>query len=222
MSRKYGIATVLIALFAGTAAYYGGWAVTTVENLPDQLVVGTPYNLMFSVRQHGFDLLDDLSPTVELKSGRAEVVVRAAKTDKRGYYTARLDVPAAGEWSATIRSGFGKSHVQLLPIAAVAKGAQVAVNYTQPERGHRLFAAKGCVVCHQHARVPGAGQLDVGPDLTEKRFNAAYLQQFLNDPSIKPAGPANQRMPKLNLNEREIAALVAFINGASGARAAAK
>jgi mono/diheme cytochrome c family protein len=93
------------------------------------------------------------------------------------------------------------------------------VSYTQPERGQRLFAAKGCVVCHQHAKVDGAGMIDFGPDLTEKRFNAAYLRQFLSDPSIKPP-TANKRMPKVELTERDIAALIAFVNGEAPARAA--
>ncbi len=219
MSRKYGIATAVVTLFVGVAAYYGGWAVTTVENLPDQLVAGAPYNLTFSIRQHGVELLDDLDPYVELKSGKRELVARAVKTNKRGYYTATLNVPNAGDWAATIQTGFGKSHVKLMPIAAVGPGAQVAANYTQPQRGHRLFAAKGCVVCHQHAEVDGAGQVDFGPDLTGKRFNAGYLRQFLNDPAIKPP-TSNKRMPKVSLSEREIASLVAFINGEGGARAA--
>ena len=219
MSRKYRIATVLAASFLGMAAHYGGWAVTTVENLPDQLVAGAPYNLSFSIKQHGVEPLDDLSPYVQLKSGKNETVARAVRTNKSGVYTATLNVPTAGDWSATIQTGFGKSHIKLLPIAAVAKGAQTAVSYTQPQRGQRLFAAKGCVVCHQHAKVDGAGMIEFGPDLTEKRFNAGYLRQFLADPSIKPP-TANKRMPNMNLSEREITALVAFINGDAGARAA--
>lgn len=221
MSRKPGIATVLVAAFLGIAAHYGGWAVTTVENLPDQLVAGTPYNLTFAVRQHGVEPLTDLSPYVELKSGRHELVARAVPTNKPGFYTATLNVPAAGEWSATIQTSFGRSHIKLLPIVAVARGAQAAVSYTQPQRGQRLFAAKGCVVCHQHAQVDGAGMIDFGPDLTEKRFNRGYLQQFLADPSIKPPA-GNKRMPNMNLNEREIAALVAFINGETGTRASTR
>jgi mono/diheme cytochrome c family protein len=221
MSRKYGIATLLLAGFFGTAAYYGGWAVTSVENLPDQLVAGTPYNLTFAVRQHGVEPLDDLSPYVELRSGRRELVARAVRTNKPGFYTATLNVPAAGDWSATIQTSFGRSHIKLLPIPAVAKGARTAANYTQPQRGQRLFAAKGCVVCHQHAKVDGAGMIDFGPDLTDKRFNSAYLRQFLADPSIKPPTD-NKRMPNMNLNEREIAALAAFINGETGARAATR
>lgn len=221
MSRKSGILVILMAAFFGTAAHYGGWAVTSVQNLPDQLVAGTPYNLTFSIKQHGVEPLDDLSPYVELKSGKSELVARAVRTNKSGFYTATLNVPAAGEWAATIQTSFGKSHVKLVPIAAVAKGAQTAVSYTQPERGMRLFAAKGCVVCHQHAKVDGAGVIDFGPDLTEKRFQAGYLRQFLADPSIKPP-TANKRMPKVDLNDREIAALVAFINGEAGTRAASR
>jgi mono/diheme cytochrome c family protein len=221
MSRKYGIAVVLVAAFLGAGAHYGGWAVTSVENLPDQLVAGTPYNLTFSIRQHGVELMDDLSPFVELKSGKNEMVARAVRTNKPGYYTATLNVPAAGEWATTIQTGFGRSHIKLVPIAAVTRGAQTAVTYTQPERGHRLFAAKGCVVCHQHAQVDGAGFVDFGPNLTERRFNAGYLRQFLADPSIKPP-TANKRMPNMNLNEREITALVAFINGEAAGRSASR
>ncbi len=221
MSRKSGMAITLMAVFFGTAAHYGGWAVTSVQNLPDQLVAGTPYNLTFSIKQHGVEPLNDLSPYVELKSGKSELVARAVRTNKSGFYTATLNVPTAGEWAATIQTSFGKSQAKLVPIAAVEKGARTVVSYTQPERGMRLFAAKGCAMCHQHAKVDGAGFIDFGPDLTEKRFQAAYLGQFLADPSIKPATP-NKRMPKVDLNDQEIAALVAFINGEAGARAASR
>jgi hypothetical protein len=56
----------------------------------------------------------------------------------------------------------------------------------------------------------------VGPELTDKRFAAAYLRDFLADPSIKPP-TTNARMPQLNLNDREISALIAFINGDANA-----
>ncbi len=219
MNRKYGIVTILVAVLCGTAAWYGGWATVTVENLPDQLVAGSPYNLTFSVRQHGHDLLSDLSPYIELRSGKNELTARAVPTNKKGYYTATLNVPKPGDWSATIQTSFGKSHLELLPIAAVAQGGQVAATYSQPQRGHRLFVAKGCLACHQHAKVAESGTYKAGPDLSEKRFAAAYLQQFLADPSKKPP-TSNLRMPNLNLSEREISALVAFINGDGGARAA--
>lgn len=220
MNRKFAVATTVVALVGSVAAYYGGWATTTVENLPDQLVAGQPYNLTFSIRQHGDNLLDDLTPRVELSAGGTDVTARAVATNKRGYYTATVNVPKAGDWAATIQTGFGKSHLKLMPIAAVAAGAQTTVSMSQPERGHRLFVAKGCVICHQHTKVEGAGYIDVGPDLTEKRFAPDYLKQFLADPSIKPRSADGKRMPNLNLDQREIAALVAFINAEQPKRVA--
>jgi cytochrome c551/c552 len=217
MSRKFGTAAILVALVSGVAAHYGGWATVTVENLPDQLLAGTPYNLTFSVRQHGVDLLGELTPYVQLKSGDTELTARAAATNKRGYYTATLNVPKAGNWSADIQTSFGKSHLQLMPITAQTSGAR-AVSFTPVERGQRLFVAKGCVSCHQHAKVEDSGTYKVGPELTDKRFAAAYLRDFLADPSIKPP-TKNERMPNLNLNDREISALIAFINGEAGAGA---
>jgi hypothetical protein len=192
-----------------------------VENLQDHLTVATPYNLTFSVRQHGKDLLSDLSPYVQLRSGRHELVARAVETNRAGYYTATLNVPEDGEWAATIQTSFGKSHLKLMPLAAVPRGARFAKNITLVEHGQRLFVAKGCVVCHQHAQTAEYGFYEVGPVLTDKRFAAAYLREFLADPSIKPP-TTNARMPDLDLKESEIGALVAFINNGSVRTAAGK
>lgn len=217
--RTFRVATLSAALVTGIAAFYGGWATVTIENLPDQLTVGQPYNLTFSIRQHGDRLIEDLSPRVELQSGKRDVVARAVATNRPGYYTATVNVPTPGEWQATVQTNFGKSHLELMPITAVRRGAR-AVSLTEPERGQRLFVAKGCASCHQHARVARSGTFNVGPDLTTRRFTGDYLNKFLDDPSIKPP-TTEARMPDLNLQPREIAALSAFLME-SAARAAAR
>jgi mono/diheme cytochrome c family protein len=221
MSRKAKLAAIPVAaMMLSAAAWYGGWATITVENLPDQLIAGEPYNLTFSIRQHGHDLLADLNPYVELKSKGGETRARAVATNKAGYYTATINVPEPGNWSANIESSFGRSNLKLMPIAAVTSGAR-AVSYSAAERGHRLFVAKGCAMCHTHAKVEGSGKIQVGPSLTDRRFDDEYLRAFLENPAIKPPS-GNERMPKLNLNPSEIAALTAFIKGNSAARTAQK
>jgi hypothetical protein len=61
-----------------------------------------------------------------------------------------------------------------------------------------------------------------GPDLTGHRFAAGYLTRFLADPAIMPAPTevcskdqsycgSPYAMPNLNLTDKEIEALVAFI-----------
>ena len=114
MSRNMKIAAVLIAASASVGAWYGGWAVVAVENLPDQLVAGTPYNLTFSIRQHGDNLLTDLTPHLDVTSKSGDQKVRAVPTNKPGYYTATLNVPQSGDWTVNIQTNFGRSHLKLL------------------------------------------------------------------------------------------------------------
>ncbi|HEY8509835.1 MAG TPA: cytochrome c, partial [Steroidobacteraceae bacterium] len=171
------------------------------------------------IRQHGVELLTDLTPYVELKNGQTELTARAVETNRPGYYTATLNVPKSGDWAATIQTSFGKSRLKLMPIAALDPGSRRMVSFTAQQRGERLFVAKGCMSCHEHAQVPESGEYKVGPVLTKRRFEQGYLRRFLADPSIKPP-TVDARMPNLGLSEADIASLVAFLNGDPDMRAA--
>jgi cytochrome c2 len=188
---------------------YGGWAVTTVEDLPDYGVVRQPLNLTFTVRQHGVTKLSNLEPRVEARAGGVTAAAVAEPGKEAGQYTARLVLPQAGEWTITIHSGFMGSRVTLVPLQAIDAGAQAPVALSAADRGRRLFVAKGCVTCHLHRDVSGSGVVAVGPELTNRRLAPEYLQRFLADPSM--IGSAN-RMPNLNLKSAEIASLIAFLN----------
>ena len=209
--RAIGVGIIVLAAFSGVAAHYGGWATITVENLPDQLTAAQPYNLTFAVRAHGDDLVEDLSPRVEARSGRERFTARAVQTNLPGYYTATITPPKPGDWTLDIQSGFGKSHVELLPIAVLGAHERRTVSFSAPEHGQRLFVAKGCLACHEHAQVNNSGTYKIGPVLTETRLPADYLARFLADPSIKPA-TGDMRMPDLKLKPAEINALIAFLN----------
>jgi mono/diheme cytochrome c family protein len=85
---------------------------------------------------------------------------------------------------------------------------------SKSERGRRLFAGKGCVTCHGHELV-GPASVQVGPNLTGRRFDPVSLKQFLaNPPQTAPNDFTG--MPNLRLREREIDELVAFINNWDG------
>ena len=73
--RKSMLLLPLIGLAgaARTSHYLGGWAVVTVDDLPDYVVAGQPVRLSFVVRQHGMTPLDGLRPSVEARSGRASI-----------------------------------------------------------------------------------------------------------------------------------------------------
>ena len=205
---------LFLALLAPLAAFaFGGWVVVTVDDLPEYLVAGKAVELPLSVRQHGVTLLPGLTPMVTLKSGFSETTVRARATGEGGHYVATVTAPRAGDWTMRIHSGFGKSENTLLPIHVVAAGAAAPLALADADRGHQLFFAKGCVTCH--VRGSEGGEIKVGPDLTGRRYPPDYVAKFLADPESSPLSKATNngnRMPKLDLKQREIASLVAFLN----------
>jgi cytochrome c551/c552 len=212
MKRKiWAGAGLALALTTIAAVRMGGWAVVSVDTVPDYIEVGKPVALSFTVRQHAVSLLSDLNPTVTATAGRRQVVAKTTRAS--GGYRSELTVPEAGNWQVKIASGFGKSSGTLLPIRAIAAGAQPPVALSDVERGGVLFAAKGCVTCHVVGQIDIKGELaDFGGDLTTRRFAAAYLADFLKDPSIKPATQGKSQMPKPDLRSTDIAPLIAFIN----------
>jgi mono/diheme cytochrome c family protein len=201
---------VVMLLVPITLASAGGWATITVEELPEYVVAGQPAELTFTIRQHGVSPMDELAPVVEAKSASRKATFPARPGKTPGEYYVPLTVPEAGEWKVTINSGFGPSKVTLMPIRTIARGAPVPAPLSDFDRGHSLFVAKGCVTCHTHAKVPGSGAVKAGPDLTMPRLAGDYLTKFLADPSITPPR-GDMRMPNLNLDAKEIHALVAFI-----------
>lgn len=207
-----GVWALGAALATVGAVRFGGWAVVTVESVPDYLVVGKTTTLTFAIRQHAVTPLTDLEPEVIAKSGSRKVSTKARNVGS-GRYRADLSVPESGDWRITIESGFGASRGLLLPIKALAAEPATQIAMTDAQRGRVLFAAKACVTCHVHADVDLEGQMqNVGPDLTDKRFAAQYLAQFLNDPSIKPATPGRGQMPRPDLRPADVPLLIAFIN----------
>ena len=215
-------------LVASTVAFasMGGWAVVTVSKIPDAWIAGKPLQLSWQVRQHGLTRLEGLKPTLEARAGSRRITGKTWEFNEDGQkgYRGTITFPNRGDWQVTIHSGFGRSKAVLVPwrvvdsVTAVrgtveAHLAKIGVGaLSEPERGRRMFAATGCVTCHVHRDVGIGGEVsDFGPDLTDRKFPAAYLARFLADPSIKPATNGKQ-MPSLALREKDIAPLIAFIN----------
>ena len=204
---------IMAVLTALTTNHAGGWAVITVRDLPNEIVVGQPVTLTYEVRQHGRTLLSGLRDgSIEAQAAGQSIREPAVGSHEVGRYTVSFTLPRPGAWTITIRSGFGNNAVTLLPLPAVNPG-RVAAAISPADRGLRLFVAKGCVTCHVHPDVTGSGAVKVGPDLTGRRFDADYLRRFLADPNVATTrGPGGFEMPDLDLVPQEIAALTAFIN----------
>lgn len=214
MKRSRQVMLLGAVLLPATAFSFGGWAVITVDDLPDHIVAGRPTTLSFTVRQHGRLLMPKLSPQVTAKGSGGEVSATAMPVPG-DRYAASLTIPRAGTWTIAIQSGFMNNSLTLVPITAVDAGAAAPRAPSAAERGMRLFVAKGCVSCHILEETSAWGSPPIGPTLTGRRYVAEVLTTFLADPERSPLARNTQsdvRMPNLGLKEREIAALVAFIN----------
>ena len=107
MRMRAFLLSALIAVPAGSMlGGGGGWAIVTVENPPENLTVGVPYTLEYSVRQHGIEVHSGLKGYVEARNGGRVVRVDASDASK-GKYKATVTVPAAGMWTITVQSGLG-------------------------------------------------------------------------------------------------------------------
>jgi cytochrome c551/c552 len=203
----------LMAAVASATVHAGGWAVITLDTLPDTVEVGRATPLVFMVRQHGKTPLPGLSPSIQATMGARQVAVAARPGGSLGQYAASLILPEPGPWTITIDSGFVESRLRLLPITAVQTVAP-GDGTPSAERGRRLFVAKGCVTCHQSDIQSGNASLNVGPVLVPQKYQADFLARVLADPAatLPPSQAPVGSMPNLALRPREIASLVAFIN----------
>lgn len=207
MKRLLLVAAVSIPVMAFG---FGGWAITTVEDVPEYVVAGKPFDLSYSVRQHGVSLITRLGGAVTITSGRNAKNFATVEVGE-GMYRSRITIPTAGTWDVSISTGFMNSGVTI-PLKVIAADAATPAPMAAFDRGQQLFAAKGCAGCHTHQLTKDFNIVQVGPDLSEPKFAAPYLERFLANPSIKTDWRNSNRMPNLGLKQAEITALVAFLN----------
>jgi len=224
MGRALGILSLAALLAAAAPTAFGGWAVVTVEDLPEYLEAGKPTTLSFEIRQHGVTLVNDFSPTVSLepvKGGllsrwREGETVRAARGRRDGLYQATLTPSEPGEVTIVIQAAPLRWESKLLPLRVVAAGED-APALPAHERGRQLFAAKGCATCHAKKDDPAFADwnaLAVGPDLTGRSFAEGQLAMKLADAgAYRVPMPNDAEMPRLALADSEIQALVSFLEG---------
>jgi mono/diheme cytochrome c family protein len=207
-----GFLAVALTCVAATTISAGGWAVVTVDDLPEYITAGKPVTLAYTVRQHGHNLLRGLRGRIEAERDGQKIAADARPGTFDGHYIATLTLPA-GEWSLTIHSGFGgQGTLELLPLRVVERTDRRAT-FAAVERGRQLFVAKGCVTCHRvdGKALPRGGQQ--GPVIVPQKYQPEFLARALANPALLPPQPNHHfRMPNLGLKGLEIDALVAFIN----------
>lgn len=224
MRRALGTLGIALVSVAATPANFGGWAVVTFDDVPEYLEVGKSTMLSFKIRQHGMSLREDLSPTLTLRDADAGWLSRILKRDKvpanlsgpAGSYETTFTPHRAGRFILVVDTDLFGWTTNILPIQVVALG-ESADRMTPYQRGQQLFAAKGCVVCHQKLDDPDLADIrvvPVGPALTDRVFDDEWLSLKLADPaSYRTTVVTGVEMPDLELRQAEIASIVQYING---------
>jgi hypothetical protein len=204
------VLTALLLILA-TTAFAGGWAVITIQSLPEYLVAGKPATMTFLIRQHGRTLADMNASLSAAGSNGLSAKGVVTRTGNPGEYKAVLSVPQPGDWTIRIDADLGESNLR--PIRAIGEGDPAPAPLGEVVRGEHLFLAKGCVNCHINKEVAARNLVPAGPELTGKKYPPDFLKKFLADPAGTMGKSAEGfDMPDLNLSKIEIDAIAAFIN----------
>ena len=115
-------------------------------------------------------------------------------------------------WQAALPT-FAKTQVKA-SAAAAGGGPEASV-----EQGRALSESKGCVACHTVDGSPRVGptwkglygKTETMADGSTAKVDEAYLRSFILDPQARQVKGFPPVMPKMELTDEELAALVAYI-----------
>jgi hypothetical protein len=137
-SNRHLLVALLVGVLAvfglASPAWAGGWAVTTLDEVPTP-VPGTPVNVGFTIRQHGVTPID-------LKDGVAIEVIAADGTVTRfpatgdgvlGHYVASVTFPASGEYTWAAQQGpFADHQLGSIVVTSSSSGASAGGGSSVP------------------------------------------------------------------------------------------
>ena len=117
-----------------------------------------------------------------------------------------------GHLAQGFRSAPQGQRVSWRPTAPSAIPRRISPARRNVNRGRKLFYAMNCYGCH---KIDGMSEGTLGPDLTEagKKFKIDYLWESIVEPR---ANLASSFMPKFNLPEDDVRALVIFLKSRRG------
>jgi len=127
-SRSALLLVTIFNLAFAIPVFAGGWAVISLDELPSGVVAGEPYNIGFTVLQHGKTPMTDLSPTITARIAKGEILTFFAEPEgKPGHYTAALTFPKGGEWEWSLQAFTMDLQMPTLNVSAMG-----AAPVTQP------------------------------------------------------------------------------------------
>ncbi|HEX9437114.1 MAG TPA: hypothetical protein VGA16_08165 [Candidatus Limnocylindria bacterium] len=132
------VSALVLTLALGAPALAGGWAVTTLDQLPPDFRAADTYAIGYTIRQHGVTPIN-----VESMGGTTEIQITApdgAKTLKyrgvpdgaTGHYVAKVIFPYQGAWTWQVTQGpFQAQALGTIDVLAAA-GAEAPVQPAAP------------------------------------------------------------------------------------------
>ena len=128
-----GLLLVGVLGLAMPAAFAGGWAITSLDELPGEFRAGEPYQLGYTILQHGKTPVDGVETHITVRNTvTGETLTFAGEPDgKPGHYVAEVTFPAGGGWSWSVNQGAFAVH-ELGEVTVAAASVAVATAATGP------------------------------------------------------------------------------------------
>jgi hypothetical protein len=117
------LATLALALGAlATPALAGGWAVTTFDDMPSQIVSGKEYALGYTIRQHGATPINVSKTEILAVAVSGRTLSFPGRSDGAvGHYVATVFFPAGGTYTWQVTQGdFAPQDLGKITILAAA------------------------------------------------------------------------------------------------------
>lgn len=159
--RKLLAVTVLTfaALGIGAPAAAGGWAVTTLDPLATTPVAGEPFDVGFTILQHGrTPITIPEAAIIVTDAAGAETRFPATPSGPEGHHVATVEIPVGGSFTWAV-DGFGLQDLGPLHVASgasAATGGSTSSPWTVP-----LFVVA--------AALAGLGLVDLGRGARARR-----------------------------------------------------
>jgi len=132
--RIFALAATL-ALALSSPALGGGWAVTTLDNVPDRFEAGQSYSIGYTIRQHGVTpvAVDRTEIQITHNESGKRLSFRGVADGPIGHYLATLTIPASGSWTWEVTQGpFAPHALGTLTVSLAATAAAPAAIVAVP------------------------------------------------------------------------------------------
>lgn len=126
---------LVVVMVAAGSASAGGWAVTTLDSVPEATANQT-VDVGFTIRQHGVTPVNpDGEVGIVLRSDNgSELFFPAEPAGPVGHYVAEVNFPEAGSWTWAVRQGwFAEQILGPIEVASGSASTAEASGYRWPD-----------------------------------------------------------------------------------------